>query len=419
MWDLNHLGGILLKVTKLSASILIIYILFYLQIWGDNHLVLYGSAVIMIFSMLVHCFQVGYLDMSNIPYGIWNNLIIVIYALLTGILIVNDYNTVIGSSVTFASYSLVCIAICYVSSVEKSLDWLLILLIGVASICSLYALVHGYIWEGYGRTLSKTNNPHTYAAVMYLGIFSTVFIQQKSKIKRLIICTVLVSIFFYSIIECGSRKYLLVSTCFIILWICTTLKTRWIEGDTRERIHVLIIGVAVIVIGVYLYREIYMHSSISIRMMNDNDLGDKNRIKNYKKAWEIFLNHPLFGCGYDQFQYLSGTNVHSHSTYAEALADFGIIGCFLYFSPFIYTIRKLYSRVFITDKDVLSLLVLALCIAELFLGAGQIFFMDFYHFLAWTIVFYYAADTSLIKQSITIKNTTNKRTYKYIRYSKN
>ena len=53
----------------------------------------------------------------------------------------------------------------------------------------------------------------------------------------------------------------------------------------------------------------------------------------YKIAWQIFVEKPLLGGGLNQFRYWSGTGAYSHSTYAEAIADFGLVGCIIYFFP--------------------------------------------------------------------------------------
>ena len=400
----------MLKVTKLSATVLIFYILFYLQIWGDNHAILYGSAIVTVLSLAVHCFYTGYANLSNVPYGVWNNLLMVGYALLIGYFVSYDYSTTIGSSITLAAYSIVSIAICYVSAEEGSFDWVLIVLTTLAILCSAYALVRGVVWEGYGRTLSYTNNPHVFAAVMNLGIFSVIYRTRDKEKKYSLVSIALVVLFIFSTFESGSRKYLIASLCIILIWIIALLRELWTSGDAQKRLICAIVSLLIVAALIYAYRRVFTRSFVYVRLGDLDDLGNQHRLRNYRKAWEIFLEHPVLGAGYDQFRYLSGAGGYAHSTYAEAIADFGIVGCVMYFTPIAYTSFMIIKQAFTLERDYGSWLLAALCISELFIGAGQIFFMEFHHFPAWAILFYYSR-----KNNEAIEYNDNVPSSKYIK----
>ena len=378
----------MIKVSKVSALVLIFYILFYLQIWGDNHLVLYGSACISVVSILLHCFYTGKLYFSSIPFGIWNNLIIVAYSLATGFFVAYDYATAVHSSVTMAAYSAVCIAICYVSVEEKSFDWVLKGLIGLAVLCALYTLFFGVVREGYGKVLSATNNPHSLATVMNLGIFSVAYLAKKNDKKNTIISSILILLFLYCIIGSGSRKYLIVSAFIVVIWVWASFKERWKKGNNQQRIAAIMICLAAVFVAVFLYNRVFANSYSFSRMIQQDDDGTQNRIRFYSNAVTIFADHPLFGGGFDQFQFWSGAGCYAHSTYAEAIADFGLAGSLLYFIPLLYTIFSAIHYGLSSGRDYQKTLLLALCFAELFLGIGQVFFMEFSHFITWTILHY-------------------------------
>lgn len=385
----------MLKITKISATALIFYILFYLQVWGDNHIILYGTAAVTVLSMAVYCFQQGYLDFSNVPFGIWNNLIMVAYSLITGFFVAYNYDAVISSCITFASFSIVCVAICYVSSEEGSFEWVLKVLIALAIVCAVYALFRGADWVGYGRTLSLTNNPHAFAAVMNLGIFSVAFLRRNKERAVSLFSALLILFFFYSIIECGSRKFLIASLCLIIIWLFASFKNQWLKSNCQQRIIWVVLSTAFLLLAIYFFRRMYSQSSLYLRMQEADDSGNQNRIRMYLKAWDILLEHPIFGGGYDQYKYFSvskGVGGYAHSTYAEAIADFGFVGSILYFAPIVYVSYQILRKAFIFERNYGAALLAALCIAELFLGIGQIFFMEFYHFLAWMMIFYYSKE---------------------------
>ena len=399
----------MLKITKISATALIFYILFYLQVWGDNHLILYGTAFLSVLSMLIHCIQQGYMNFSNVPYGVWNNLIMVIYTLTTGLFVSDNYATTVSSSVTFAAFSIVCVSICYASSEEGSFEWVLKVLIVTALVCALYAIFRGNDMKGYGRTLSATNNPHSFSAVMSLGIFSVAYIRRAIDERiKLVLSIGLISLFFYSIIQSGSRKYFVSSLGLIVIFIIACLKKWLSKGDVQQRILFVFASIGFLLVALFYFKGIYYQSNMYLRMNAVDNAGNQNRIEFYKKAWEIFLDHPIFGGGYDQFQYLSGTGGYAHSTYAEAIADFGLVGSVIYFTPMIWILFRLLKEALIEERDYSSLLLAAFCLSEIFLGIGQIFFMEFYHFISWMIIFYYSREFIILGQYKSMNNLSSK-----------
>ena len=108
----------------------------------------------------------------------------------------------------------------------------------------------------------------------------------------------------------------------------------------------------------------------------------------YKIAARIFLDKPLFGGGFDQYQFWSGSGAYSHSTYAEAIADLGFVGSVLYFIPIIAAGYRLFGLAFRKGRTYKSQITLALFCAEIFLGVGQIFFLEPQHIFIFTAIFW-------------------------------
>ena len=393
---------------------MIFYILFYLQVWGDNHLILYGSAAVVVLSMVIHCMREGTLKYDNVPYGIWNNLILAAYAVATGAFVAVDLMTTIRSAVTLMAYAVVCIAICYVSAEEKSFEWILKILVALALLCSLYTLFRGTEWAEYGITMSATNNPHNLAGVLNLGVFSMAYLCRDREKKLSFFSTVLILLFIFVTIRCGSRKYLLASTLLVGIWVWAIIKDGWKHGDANRKIAMVIVLFGFAGMAFFYFRNIFMGSDIYLRMQNNNDQGNQNRLWMYKLAWKIFLDHPLFGGGYDQFRYWSGLGGYSHSTYAEAIADIGFVGCMLYFVPILSTSYRAFRRALNSGRSYGDYLLFAFCCSELFIGVGQIFFMEFHHFLAWTILFFYGRPVTDNKSG-ELPVQSYGRTCKYIR----
>ncbi len=381
----------MLKVTKVSTAVLIFNILFIQEVWGENHLILYGAAAVSVLSIAIHCMQAGFLSSSHIPYGIWNNLIMVAYAVITGFFVSAYFTLTLRTSVTLLAFAAVCIAMCYASAEERSFEWVLEVMVALALVCSLYTLVRGTEWRGYGIVMSATNNPHDLAAVLNIGLFSVLYLSRNKKKKVSFSSVALVLLFTIVTIRCGSRKYLLANTLIEAIWVWTVVREEWKSGDSNRRFIIVFILAAIAFAAYYVIRNIYMSSDSYLRMQNSMDMGNQYRILFYKESWKIFLEHPFFGGGLNQFQILStvATGNYSHSTYAEAIADFGFVGCLLYFTPIIAVTCRIISKAFRSGRSYGDYLLLAYCLSELFIGTGQIFFMEFYHFIAWSILFVY------------------------------
>lgn len=406
----------MLKVTKISITALFFYILFYQEVWGDKHLILYGTAGAAILSIAVYWIRQGSLSIDRVPYGVWNNLILMIYAVTTGIFVAVNFTTTLQSSITLLAFSAVCIAMCYTSTEEGSFEWVLKAMVALALLCSLYTFVRGTEWPGYGIVLSANNNPHDLAAVLNIGIFSVLYLSRNRERKLSLFSTILVLLFTIVTIRCGSRKYLLANVAIEGVWMWTVVREEWKSGDSNRRGIIVFVLVVIACVAYYIFRNVYMTSDSYTRMQNGMDMGNQYRILFYKESWKIFLNHPFFGGGLNQFRYLStvATGNYSHSTYAEALADFGSVGCILYFVPILAVTYRIIRKVFHSDRNYGDFLLLAYCLAELFIGTGQIFFMEFYHFIAWSILFFYGQPTTNPEhRNLMIRQSA--RTCKYIR----
>ena len=142
----------------------------------------------------------------------------------------------------------------------------------------------------------------------------------------------------------------------------------------------------------------------------ESDTSNEARIDMYRDAFNVFLQKPIFGGGLEQYSLWTGTGRIAHSTYAEAIADFGLIGSIIYFIPYLYTVYRAFAIQNRVDEQYKCRMVLVLCMVELFLGIVQIWFMEVTHFYCWTIIF-------LIVQGYSSKETTeiNKRESKYVR----
>lgn len=100
--------------------------------------------------------------------------------------------------------------------------------------------------------------------------------------------------------------------------------------------------------------------------------GDDNRIRLYQANWDIFVDHPLLGMGYDVYKdpaksvpYTSHRGVaenlqdsHAHNQYVQILSSTGIIGFILFMSFYLYFLWENFKMLRRKDlnSDVMALI---------------------------------------------------------------
>ena len=164
------------------------------------------------------------------------------------------------------------------------------------------------------------------------------------------------------------------------------------NAKTANKIFIMVCIIVLVAAGIYYYRNVYVNTESYNRMTllgnTENEEGSSaKRELFYKLALEIFVAKPVFGAGYEQFRMYNQYGAYSHSTYAEAIASWGTIGCIIYFLPVLGIAGKLLRRRTDKKNPELYRLLFALWIMEIFLGVGQIWFYTIEHLIAWTLLY--------------------------------
>lgn len=379
------------KLSKLFVSIAIIYMLWFKYAYRESGIILYGTALLSVFFMLIDLLQTQKDITKVIPAGVMINIIMCIYSILTGIFTAQDQTLLMSTFKTYLAFSIVCMIVCYVSTEENSLSWLLNVLIITNIICAIYVIFHGYYFRGYGYVIGPNNNPNSLGHAMDMGLFCLALKSNKANNQFKLLFMSLGLLFIYIIIGCGSRKCLFAATIIIAFWLIPLIANMWRKASPFNRV-LLLIGIIVAMIAVYYYfNNIYSVSYSYKRMQalgDEEDIGSHNRILMYKYAIDCFLNEPLFGIGLNQYRVLSPFHSYAHSTYAEALADWGVVGCLFYFMPVIVSGVELIKGLWDYKNHYVYRIIFAFWAMEIFLGIGQIWFYSLSHMISWTIIFY-------------------------------
>ena len=379
------------KLGQFSISVLVVYYMWYNIRYGHSALVVYGSFLLMCACLLIDMLEEGELSFDDYHIGIWGNFTIVLYSFFTGFFVAYSQSGLLESLKLLLQYAVISFATYhFAKKSENGLNWFLIT-VNFAALLSCYSLVTHPVELVSGRfSLSLWNNPNTLGFMLVMGIFSIVY-RFKPNIKWLIFNFPQIMLMMYGVIRTGSRKSLIAGMVLLILWIIETLKDLQETQDRLKTIIMLIIFLIMLFIGGRYMFSTYSQSRLAFRMENMlDDESNDNRINYYISAWRIFFNKPLLGGGLDQFKYWSGIGGYAHSTYAEAIADFGLIGCIIYFIPILGAGIELIEKVASSECSCQRRIVLGLWFVEIFMGVGQIFFLDIMHFWAWTIIYIHA-----------------------------
>lgn len=399
------------KLAKICIYGFLAYILWYIYLFGEKVIILYISIFVATVCVLFEVLQYREDFRSLCPYGVLINVFMCLYSLLTGIFVARSQDALISAVKTYASFSVVCFDICYISKKEKGIDWLLNCIILICIVSSINIFVNGFYVAGYGYVLGPKQNPNLLGLTMDLGVFSAAF-KAIRKRKKQIIYLGLALLFTYIIIQCGSRKCLISALLICALWLFAFIHKTW-NKSIRANIGILILIGVLIIAVYYYYTKIYINTYSYNRMevLGSSESGSSSQIRKmyYEFALNYFMEYPFFGIGLDQFSVWNPLGGYSHSTYAEMLADWGFVGSVIYLLPVCTIGIKLLKSSFYSRETSVTRIIFALWAMEVFLGVGQIWFYEIEHLIAWTIIYLY------YDMQVETKESIPERKYKYVK----
>lgn len=131
-------------------------------------------------------------------------------------------------------------------------------------------------------------------------------------------------------------------------------------------------------------------SMLGYLMNTDKDNSMHMRRLFIEYAKQFFLENPILGSGAHSFSQMivsvTGKSTYAHNNYYEVLANFGLIGFFLYYGMYAYLIIKLIKPVFKDGND-LAKLMLTLMAVILVCEYGIVLYYSVYAMVFVTAVF--------------------------------
>jgi O-antigen ligase len=175
----------------------------------------------------------------------------------------------------------------------------------------------------------------------------------------------------YAVLFTGSRKSLIILV-IALLWTALFL-FRWLKHRHKKGLW-LVITVAIIVVALVadlrlsqLTENFSVIKSVS-RAQQSFDWVSEERKTMIEDAINLWRRSPIIGHGAGQFAELTVYGTYSHNNYTELLANFGLIGLFLYYwlplAILLIVLRRIHKREpRVEQAALLILLMLALDLA--------------------------------------------------------
>ena len=187
------------------------------------------------------------------------------------------------------------------------------------------------------------------------GLITCILLFDKKLINNPFLKVPLIVIFSLFSFLSGSKKQLFFLIIMFIVYIYQI-------GKKKKKLfeYFLISFIFCIVLLVLVFNVDLLYDSIGRRLETffnaftggESDLSTINRIKFLQDALNTFLKYPIFGVGTDCFKYFNTTTLAwAENNFLELLADLGIVGFLLYYSPYFYVAYLLFLKKPIYIKD--------------------------------------------------------------------
>ena len=396
----------LIRFSKLFYMLLILYYGWFQIVFFQipNMLLILGAG--MIGCIILHSFvtRTKIINALTIELILW--ILFVFTSYIFGIFVAINHEFLLNALMTFMEFLFLIFGITYISKHDGKIEFFINVLILFALLCAITTVFWGVDY-GQGRiSMGFNNNPNSLGITMALGVCCILFKHSFKKLLFSIVSFSAVVLLIYVCLLTGSRKSFLSILMIITYWIVFVLLKDIKELKFTEKVKGIVSILLVTFVGYYFLIPLFKDSILIERLILLFESGSDTREDMYSVALEYFKQSPMVGIGFNNFRALSAFGTYSHSTYSEALACTGIIGCILYFSPYIKLLLS-YANLITSkriDSNLLrqSKIMLAFFGTLLFLGVGVIHFYEMTSSIAFgmVIAFFYTANKKILKNSV-------------------
>lgn len=339
-------------------------------------------------------------EVLNTEMMLWVSFLL--WSGITGVFTAHYESTFVNMMSYLAQQTLVVMAAILVTVMCNSINRVLYVIFIIPLIFILYLFMSG---QGYYilslTTDNKSNflgvliNPNTIAFWNMNGIISYMIFRpslRKKGSKKF--CLPIAILYFYVIIQTGSRKTFLAVILFLVL--AYLFNQVFVKKNSAVKVvAILLIVTMTYIFAEFILPEIIKNTYLGQRLINfSGDSSNEKRIEMIFEALEHFKESPIWGIGINQFQHYTVYGYYTHCDIAEVLCSTGIIGGLLYVSIYILCLRKLLLiwKQYRSSGDIRykqTGTILAGLIALIAISVGSVSFESMTHWLSMSVIIGY------------------------------
>lgn len=332
---------------KYIPQVLAILLLFSsICLTGSNTVIIYACITLVSFGYVIYMI----IKQKSILLDIYDLWLLLVFLLLIVSGLISPYKG--AFSLKYFLLMCICMACIYFlmkNSKEKRKDFIGQVIEGTSVISCIYISAHelpyfiinfSQISRGYTRyrfgLLSGINPTHTAGVFGILSVitFYFVFIEKKYRLIYVYIMQVILTVF------SGSKKGLLLIVLPVLLYFFRIGLKSW-RNFIIFAFTLLVTGIAIFKIpllyNIMGYRILDVLSELGIvknAVLPESAIIDNSttkRLKMIQAAWEMFIQKPVSGWGWNAFAVIAGYGVYSHNNCLEVLVSMGVIGFIIYY----------------------------------------------------------------------------------------
>lgn len=382
-----------IKISKLFYFLLVIYYgWFKFVMFQVPHILLILGIGIMFFIILD-----AIIDRTNLfklftkEINSW--IIFAFTSLIFGLMVAPNRTYFLDAISTYFQFLILIYCIVYISIKDKNINFFINVFIFLSAISALTAMLRGVNYSGGRISMGVENNPNTLGIIMAVGICCILYKFNFNKFFHSIISILGIILFVYVTFLTGSRKSFLSIMILLIIWFIFIAY----KDFKALQFDVLLKGIlslsVLIGISYFVLYPYFKNSLLLSRLVDLVKSGDETRKGMYKAAFYLFKQSPFVGIGFNNYRAMTIYGTYSHSTYAEALACTGLVGCIFYFYPYLLILRNYINLILKKEVDNLLLkqtrVMFAMFLMLLFLGIGVIHFYGMTSMIAFGMIIAY------------------------------
>ncbi|MEM4997258.1 O-antigen ligase family protein [Priestia sp. SB1] len=380
----------LIKISKIFYILLVLYYGWFQVVFLKipNALPILGAGVMGF--IILHAFTTRTRLITSFTIELMFWALFVLTSYIFGLLIATSYGFLSSALFIFIEFLLLMFGIIYISKHDNNIDFFINVFILFSLICAITTTFKG-VEYGQGRiSMGPDNNPNSLGITMALGVCCILFKHNFKKLVFSIISFSAILLLLYVCLLTGSRKSFISVIAIFVYWFAFVIFRDIKSLKFPDKIKGLLSILLVIFLGYQLLVPLFEGSVLIQRLTLLFENGSDTREGMYNEAFTFFKQSPLVGLGFNNFRAVSMFGTYSHSTYSEALACTGIIGCILYFIPYLKLLFNYFglilSRRLDTELLKQSKIMMGFLGILLFLGIGVIHFYELTSSIAFGMV---------------------------------